>query len=277
MVGVVVGGDVGGVVVGAAVGGVVVGGGAGARVVGVTAGAGVLDPEPVVVGGGAGDVDVVGAAVVGVVDAVRGAALEAGMPLFMAANQTLPTFCPFACPFFLSPSKRYSGILWYATCQRPFPTLITAKPFTPFGPDTWAPFDAMSGGQIFAQAPVHDDVPGVSSVKRYSVSPDAVVSTVPTPVTLAVETLTVLCVVDVALAGPAGTANTRAMAAVAPTMPPAERVPATARRHTRRVLPAGDLLASPPPGTVSLRPLPPPIAISTVPSCVRAALFVRSS
>ena len=26
-------------------------------------------------------------------------------PLFNAANQTLPTFCPVACPFFLSPSK----------------------------------------------------------------------------------------------------------------------------------------------------------------------------
>ena len=149
---VVVGGGGGGWV-----GGVVVGGGAGAGVVGVTAGAGVLDdPEPCVVGVGGCVVDVRGPPVVGAVGAfgaVRvvgvvgavgaagafaavGAAFEAGMPLFNAAKKTLPTFCPVACPFVLSPSKRYSGILWNATCQWPWPTFITARPFTPFGPDT---------------------------------------------------------------------------------------------------------------------------------------------
>jgi hypothetical protein len=93
------------------VGGVVVGGGAGARVVGVTAGAGVLDdPETCVVGVGGCVVDVPGPAAVGAVGAVGvvgavGAAFEAGMPLFNTANHTLPTFCPWACPFFLSPSK----------------------------------------------------------------------------------------------------------------------------------------------------------------------------
>ena len=183
------------------VGGVVVGGGAGALVVGVTAGAGVLDdPETCVVGvvgvvGGAGIVlcvvDVPCPAVVDVVVAVGdvvgdvvgavGATFEAGIPLFNAANQTLPTFCPVACPFVLSPSKRYSGIRWNATCQWSLPTFITARPFTPFGPDTRAPFGARRGGQILAQAPVHDDVPGLSSVKRYSVRPEAVVGAVPTP------------------------------------------------------------------------------------------------
>ena len=84
------------------VGGVVVGGGADARVVGVTAGAWVLDdPETCFVGVSGSVVDVPGPAAV---DAV-GAAFGAGMKLFNTANHTLPTFCPCACPFFLSPSN----------------------------------------------------------------------------------------------------------------------------------------------------------------------------
>ena len=89
------------------VGGVVVGGGAGARVVGVTAGVGVLDdPGTCVVGVGASVVDVPGpaAGAAGAAGAAPAVAL-AGMPLFNTANHTLPTFCPCACPFFLSPSN----------------------------------------------------------------------------------------------------------------------------------------------------------------------------
>ena len=221
------GGEVGGVV-GGEVGGVV------ACVAGVWVGAIEFDPEldpvperePRVV-------DVIGCVVDApgaVVDVAAGApaVAVAGMPLFNTANHTPPTFCPCACPFFLSPSKRYSGSLWKATCQCPLPTLSSDRPFTPCGPETCTPLTARSGGQILAQAPVHFDTPGESSVKRYSVSPDAVVSTVPTPVTVAVETLTVLPVVVVAPADPAGAARTRASERAAATSPAAERAPATA-------------------------------------------------
>ena len=149
------------------------------------------------------------------------------MPLFSTANHAPSTFCPCACPFFLSPPKRYSGSLSKATCQRPFPTLSSDSPFTPCGPETCAPFDARSGGQTLAQAPVHVDVPGESIVKRYSVRPDALVSTVPTPATLAVEILTVLPVAVAAPAEPAGAARTRARDRAAAATPAAERAPAT--------------------------------------------------
>jgi hypothetical protein len=224
---VVGGGDVGGVV-GGEVGGVV------ACVAGVWVGAVELDPEldpvpecePCVV-------DVIGCVVEAlgaVVDVAAGApaVAAAGMPLFNTANHIPPTFCPCACPFFLSPSKRYSGCLWKATCQCPPPTLSSDRPFTPCGPETCAPFEARSGGQILAQAPVHFDTPGESSVKRYSVRPDAVVNTVPTPATLAVETLAVLPVVVVAPADRAGAARTRASERAAAASPAAERAPATA-------------------------------------------------
>ncbi len=82
--------------------------------------------------------------------------------------------------------------MWNATCQRPLPTLISESAFTPLGPLMWVPFAANSGGQTLAQAPVHVDPPAGSLVKRYSVRPDAVVSTVPMCDTLAVETVIVL-------------------------------------------------------------------------------------
>src|ERR1700744_5327969 len=103
----------------------------------------------------------------------------------------------------------------------------TDRPFTPRGADTCAPLAANSGGQILAQAPVHMDLPGASSVKRYRVRPDEGVSTVPTPATLAVEILAVLPVVVVAPADTAGAARTRASEDAAAASPPAERAPAT--------------------------------------------------
>ena len=177
-------------------------------------------------------VDVVGwvvdapGAVVGV--AVGAAAVEAGMPLFNTANHTLPTFWPVRLTLLLVPLEAVQRDLWKATCQWPLATLINERPLTPFGPDTCAPLAARSGGQILAHAPVHVAVP-LSSVKRYSVRPDAVVSTVPTPATLAVETLTVLPrVVSLRRTRP-GTARTRASESEAAASPTAERVPATAR------------------------------------------------
>ena len=171
----------------------------------------------------------VGEAPGAVVGVAAGAAVAlAGMPLFSTANHAPPTFCPCACPFFLSPPKRYSGSLSKATCQWPFPTLSSDRPFTPWGPERCAPFGARSGGQMVAQAPVHVDVPGESFVKRYSVSPDTLVSTVPTPATLAVEIFTVLPVVVAAPADPAGAARTRARERAAAATPAAERAPATA-------------------------------------------------
>jgi hypothetical protein len=107
-------------------------------------------------------------------------------------------------------------------------TLINERPLMPFGPDTCEPLAARSGGQILAHAPVHVAIPFGSSAKRYSVRPDAVVRTVPTPATLAVETLTVLPRVVVAPADPAGAARTRASERAAATSPAAERAPATA-------------------------------------------------
>ena len=99
----VVGGgdDVVGVVVGGAVTGV------GGWVAGVDACVGVvtleLDDEPCVVDVTGWVVEAPGA-VVDVAPAAPAVAL-AGMPLRNTANHTLPTFCPFAWPFFLSPSK----------------------------------------------------------------------------------------------------------------------------------------------------------------------------
>jgi hypothetical protein len=81
---------------------------------------------------------------------------------------------------------------------------------------------------MVAQAPVHVAVPGESFVKRYSVRPDAVVSTVPTPDTLAVETFTVSPLVVVAPADAAGAARTRARERAAAASPAAETAPATA-------------------------------------------------
>ncbi len=88
--------------------GVVVGGGGGvtgvvgtAAGVGAGVGVGALEPDVVDV---AGCVVVAPGTVVGV--AAAPVVAEAGMPLFKTANHTPPTFCPCACPFFLSPSKR---------------------------------------------------------------------------------------------------------------------------------------------------------------------------
>ena len=79
----------------------------------------VLDPvpecEPCVVDVTGCVVDAPGAVVD--VETAAPAAVVAGMPLFNTANHMPSTFCPCACPFFLSPSKRYSGSLSKATCQ----------------------------------------------------------------------------------------------------------------------------------------------------------------
>ncbi len=80
---------------------------------------------------------------------------------------------------------------------------------------------------MLAQAPLHVEVPGLSSEKRYSVRPEEVVSTVPTPEILAVEILTVLAWLPVAPAVAPGTARTRASEKAAAASPTAERVPAT--------------------------------------------------
>lgn len=56
-------------------------------------------------------------------------------------------------------------MLWKATCQRPLPTEISDRPFTPWGPWICACFEAIKGGQICAHAPVHNDFPGGLAVK----------------------------------------------------------------------------------------------------------------
>ena len=91
------------------------------------------------------------------------------------------------------------------TCQCPLPTFKSDRPFTPFGPDTCAPFEARRGGQMPAQAPLQLAVFGLSSAKRYRVRPDDVVSTVPIPAILAVEILTSCrwCLSGVGAGGPA--------------------------------------------------------------------------
>jgi hypothetical protein len=105
------GGDVVGVVVGGA-GACVTG--VGGSVAGVDAWVGVVTPEPALELLEVPEfvdepcvVDVTGCVVgaPGTVVAVVRAVALAGSPLRNTANHTLPTFCPCACPFFLSPSK----------------------------------------------------------------------------------------------------------------------------------------------------------------------------
>jgi hypothetical protein len=158
---VVVGGVVVGVVVGGEVGGVV----GGTWVMGVCDAGG----EVVRVGACVLGVTVLGVCVAGVgvagVGVTTGVPAVTGTPLFRTANHAFATPCPLAWPFFLSPVNRYRATWWNANWKL-LPTLMSENPFTPLGPAMCAPFEASTGGQILAQAPVQVAVPDGSLAKR---------------------------------------------------------------------------------------------------------------